>query len=172
MTRGFMGYIKNFSFKNFFLREDANFFKEQIAEIMQTLQNMLDGMKSMGAEEFVEDAKTVTSKIRGIIQGSWVGQKENIEKLQRIGVYLCKALDENDDLEMAVRSSLESIKNEIIKTLAGPVNQLGVDSEEQQAEEPVEEPVSEPEVQGKPSAVSGFSNAGAPPLGMPPNQSI
>jgi hypothetical protein len=169
-----MSYNKILNFKYFILRESDEFLKEKIGKIYGDLQQVQQTMKQVGTDTLLNDVKVVISQIRAIIQGHWLKQQfKYLEVLQKAGVALANAVEENDNLENIVNASVDIIKSEIMDKLSGPINDLGVEPEDQPVEEPTSDmaPPTEPSIAGT-GTVQATQGMATPPLGQPPEGAL
>lgn len=169
-----MEYTKTLDFRQFMLRENDEFLKIKIGKIYGDLQSIQQTMKQIGTESLVNDVKVVISQIRSIVQGHWLKQQfVYLSVLQKVGVALANAVDENDNMEGIVNASVDLIKNNIMDKLEGPVNDLGVEPQDQPTDQPSEEaaPPTEPDIQGV-GTIPTTAGMATPPLGQPPEGAL
>lgn len=169
-----MSYKKLLNFRHFILRESDEFLKEKIGKIYGDLQNIQQTMKQVGTDSLVNDVKVVVSQIRAIVRGHWLKQQfKYLETLQKVGVALANAVEENDNLEGIINASVDLVKSEIMDKLAGPVNDLGVEPQEQPAEAPSGEqsPPTEPDIKGV-GTVPTTQSSSPQALGQPPESAL
>lgn len=169
-----MEYTKLLDFRQFILRESDEFLKEKISKIHGDLQNIQQTMNQIGTDSLVNDIKVVVSQIRAVVQGHWLKQQfVYLSVLQKVGVALANAVEENDNVENIVNASVDLIKKNIIDKLSGPVNDLGVEPQDQPAQQPSGEqtPPTEPDIQGTGTTPTTAGMA-MPPLGQPPEGAL
>ena len=100
-------------FKEFVLKESDEHLVQRVSDILSSVQDLNDSSGDMGVRHLVSNAQTIVNHIRRIIHTHWPQSEAPIlEKLQKCGVAIMKAVEEKDDLQgvlKACQSHLESI---------------------------------------------------------------
>ena len=161
-------------FKTFVLNENRIFLGKEIGNIFTALQEIQDEAKKIGTKNLVRFSEKIVSQIRNLLGGHWSDDDlKFLRGMQKIGVALAKSLEDNDNLEGVILSSVGEVQN-ILKKMNVPINDLGVQSKDagKTTEVPPANtlPPTSPEV--GPEGASGFS-ASTPqkptaPIGDPP----
>ena len=120
--------INDINFKDFILNENKILLAQKVGDILSALQDLNDNMKSIGTRMAVRNIENIVNQIRKILRTKWPDRDQNhIKNLQKCGVFLMKNIEEKNDLEFAVKTSismLEKIVNsnqDLVNNLASPV---------------------------------------------------
>lgn len=113
--------------KDFLLNEEKEYFGQKVATVLNAVQELGGEAPQMGARHLTRLVLTVVNQIRQIIHNEWsMRQREYLEKLQKIGVALMKAVDEKGDLAQVLQASGDELQ-QVMQDLGVPMNQMGAD---------------------------------------------
>jgi hypothetical protein len=112
-------------FKSFLLCEENEYFGSKIGDILNALQELSQGAQNMGSRHLTRLIQAICNEIRGVLRSRWsMRQRPYLEQLQRVGVALMKAIEEQGDMP----GTLASAQHEL-ETMSGklgvPLNQMG-----------------------------------------------
>jgi len=112
-------------FRYFLLNESKQYLGQRAGDILTALQNLHEDAASMGNRALIRASTGIVNQIRRILHGRWDDEDvQHLKSLQKIGVALMKAIDENDDLQEVVASSVSEMEGMLDK-LQVPINSLG-----------------------------------------------
>lgn len=118
-------------FKSFLLNETKYYLGQRAGDILTALQNLQEDMDGLGKRATTRAAQGIVNQIRIILHGRWDEQDEKfLKSLQKIGVALMKAIDENEDIKEIVASSVNEIEKMLDK-LEMPINNLGAEDKKE-----------------------------------------
>lgn len=116
-------------FKEFLLNESTAYFGERIGDILNALNDLEENGRSTGVRYQVRSSEQIVNQIRQILHSNWSDkEKKYLEKLQMVGVAICRAIDEKDDLSDVLSASRHELE-QISAKLGTPVNSLGNEEE-------------------------------------------
>jgi hypothetical protein len=122
-------------FKSFLLHENKYYLGQKAGDLLTALQSLGDDASNIGNRTLIRAVQGIVNQIRRILHGRWDdGDFKYLKVLQKIGVALCKAIDEKEDIA-TVLSSAGTELEDLLSKMGVPVNSLG--SEEETGEEPV-----------------------------------
>lgn len=163
-------------FKTFVLKENRVFLGKEISELLTSLQEIQDEAKKIGTKNLVRFTEKIVNQIRSLLGGHWVDDDYKFLKgMQKVGVALAKAIDDNDNLEEVIASSVSEIQA-ILKKMNVPLNDLGVQTKDagNKPEIPPANTMPPTAPEAGPEGMSGFAvnppEKPTAPIGMPPLQ--
>lgn len=114
-------------FKSFLLNESKHYLGKRSGDILTALQSLQEDISGLGTRAIIRASQQIVNQIRRIVHGRWDEQDvKYLAILQKIGVAIMKAIDEHDDLEEVIASSVSELEKMIDK-LGTPINTLGTD---------------------------------------------
>lgn len=113
--------------KNFLLNEENEYFGHRVGAVLNAVQDLSGESPQMGTRHLTRLVLTVVNQIRQILRNEWsMRQREHMERLQKVGVALMKAIDEKGDLGQTLKASGDELQ-QVMQDLGVPMNQLGSD---------------------------------------------
>jgi len=107
--------------------------------LLTAVQSLGEDAPNLGNRAMIRAVQGVINQIRRILHGRWDdGDIKYLKVLQKIGVALCKAIDEKEDIATVV-SSVTSELEGMLDKMEVPVNNLA--SEEEPDDEQPQEPL-------------------------------
>ncbi len=126
-------------FRYFLLNETKQYLGQRAGDILTALQNLHDDAANMGSRALIRSATGITNQIRRILHGRWNDEDvQYLKCLQKIGVAILKSIDENDDLQEVIASSVTELEG-MLNKLQMPINSLGTEGQEQSTSQAPEE---------------------------------
>jgi hypothetical protein len=114
-------------FKSFLLNETKHYLGQRAGDILTALQNLQDDASGMGSRALIRASQGIVNQIRRILRGRWNEQDvQHLKTLQKIGVALMKAIDENQELPEVIASSVMELEG-LLDKLQVPINSLGTE---------------------------------------------
>lgn len=111
--------------KAFLLNESKEYFSQKISSIQNGIQDISEDSANMGSRHLTRLVLTIVNQIRQVLHNEWSAQERPyLEKLQRVGVALMKAIDEKGDLPGTLKASAGEIQK-ILDDLGVPQNNIG-----------------------------------------------
>lgn len=128
-------------FKNYLLNEQKHYLGQRSGDILTALQNLQDDAENMGSRVLIRVCQGIVNQIRIILHGRWDEEDvKYLKKLQKIGVALMRAVDDNDDLPQVISSAVMELEG-LLNDLQMPINSLGTEDVEPEEDTPPEEPL-------------------------------
>lgn len=129
----------NNTFKDFLLNESKHYLGQKSGDVLNSLQNLQDDSGGMGNRALTRACQVIVNQIRRILHGRW--EEEDVpylNKLQKVGVAIMKAIDEQEDMKEVIASSVAELEGMLDK-LQMPINSLGTEGQKSDNEdEPLE----------------------------------
>ncbi len=126
-------------FKEFLFNENKYYLGQKTGDLLTAVQSLGEDAPNLGNRALIRAVQGVINQIRRILHGRWDdGDVKFLKVLQKIGVALCKAIDEKDDIPTVI-SSVTSELEEMLNKMEVPVNNLV--SEEEPDDEMPQEPL-------------------------------
>lgn len=126
-------------FKSFLLSENKYYLGKKTGDLLTAVQSLGEDAPNLGNRAMIRAVQGVINQIRRILHGRWDdGDIKYLKVLQKIGVALCKAIDEKEDIATVV-SSVTSELEGMLDKMEVPVNNLA--SEEEPDDEQPQEPL-------------------------------
>jgi hypothetical protein len=114
-------------FKNFLLNEESQYFGAKIGDVLNAVQELASDSQNMGSRHLTRLVEQVVNQIRQILRSRWSAQQRPyLEQIQKAGVALMKAIDEQGDLPATLNSVVYELQV-VSKKLGTPLNQVGAD---------------------------------------------
>lgn len=161
-------------FRSFVLNENRVFLGKEIGNILTSLQEIQEEASKIGTKNLVRFTDKIVCQIRSLLGGHWSGDDiKFLKSIQKAGIALAKALEENDNLEQVIGSAISEIQN-TLKKMNVPVNNLAVTPKDAGTLPEIQPantlPPAAPEA--GPESMSGFATSAVQkpqaPLGEPP----
>ena len=125
--------IPKLDFTLYILNETKTHLSQKIGDILSALQNLHDDADHLGTRQLLKASQGIVNQIRRVIHETWPDtEMDSLQILQKIGVALSKAIDENTNLKDVIASSVEELQQ---ASGGHPVNDLGGGNEPSEAEE-------------------------------------
>ena len=126
-------------FKDFLLREAAHYLGQKSGDVLNALQNLRDDAATMGNRSLIRACQGIVNQIRRILHGHWENEDvQYLKKLQKIGVAMMKAIDENEDMQEIIASAVAEMEGMLDK-LQTPINSLGTEDAPETEVEPLQQ---------------------------------
>jgi hypothetical protein len=112
-------------FRSYLLNESKHYLGQRSGDILTALQNLQDDAAGMGSRALIRACQGVVNQIRRIVHGRWDDEDfKYLESLQKVGVAMMKAIDENEDMQEVISSSVMELED-LLSKLEVPINSLG-----------------------------------------------
>lgn len=122
-------------FKSFLLNETKHYLGQRSGDILTALQNLQDDSAGLGQRALLRACQGVVNQIRRILHGRWDEEDvQYLKRLQKVGVAIMRAIDENEDLQEVIASSVAEIEK-MLDDLQVPINSLGTEDTESDEDE-------------------------------------
>jgi hypothetical protein len=127
-----------FQFKDFLISENKYYLGQKSGDLLSAMQALSDDSPNIGNREMIRATQGLINQIRRILHSRWDDEDlKYLKTLQKIGVALCKAIDEKEDIATIVSSAQKELE-EMINDMEVPVNNLGSEDEAgQEQNEPI-----------------------------------
>lgn len=113
------------SFKETLFLETNNYLSQKVGDILSAIENLHDDSNHLGSGQLVKASKGIVNQIRRIVKDDWPDTEINsLKTLQRVGVALAKAIDENGDLKDVLGSAVQELQ-QLTNKSGEPINDLG-----------------------------------------------
>jgi hypothetical protein len=165
---------EDLDFRSFVLNENRAFLGEEIGNILTSLQEIQEEASKIGTKNLVRFTDKIVCQIRSLLGGHWSGEDiKFLKSMQKVGIALAKALEENDSLDQVISGAISEIES-TLKSMNVPVNNLAVTPKEAGSSPQIEPantlPPAAPEI--GPETMSGFAvnppQKPQAPIGEPP----
>ena len=124
--------MSQMKFKDFLLNEDKVYFGEKIGDILNSLHDLVENGKNMGARNLIKSSEEVVNQIRAILHSHWSkSEQKYLKRLQKVGVAIMRAIEERDDLGEILPGCAEEVEH-ISQKIGKPMNDLGVPEKEEE----------------------------------------
>lgn len=115
----------NMNFKDFMINENAAYLGERVGDILTALSELQQNLKGMGKRQTAQTAEGIVNQIRRLLHSSWKKEDiKNLVPLQKIGAAIMRSIEEKDDMETIIASSLDELQK-LSEKLGQPLNNLG-----------------------------------------------
>lgn len=122
-------------FKDFLLNENKYYLGRKAGDLLTAVQSLGEDAPNLGNRALLRAAQGLINQIRRILHGRWDdGDIKYLKTLQKIGVGLCKAIDEKDDIAVVLSSASQELEN-MLNKMEVPLNALGSEEEAEEGEE-------------------------------------
>lgn len=117
--------LKNdMKFKEYILEEQKTYLTQKVGDILSATQELSNDAKNMGSRDLARFSERIVNQIRRILHSNWSREnKKYLEKLQKIGISIIKAIKEKGDLEGTISGAKDHLEK-LISDLGLPINSL------------------------------------------------
>lgn len=130
-----------FHFKDFLISENKYYLGQKTGDLLSSIQSIGEDAPNLGNREMIRAVQGLINQIRRILHSRWDDEDlKYLKTLQKIGVALCKAIDEKEDIATVVSSAQQELEA-MISDMEVPVNNVGSEGEAGD-ENPEPEPLS------------------------------
>lgn len=160
--------MTNFDFKTYVLNENKVYLAKEIGDVLNSAQELSDEVNKIGTRNLVRYGQIIVNKARGILQGHWGNENRKfLKSLQKCAVALAKSIDENDNMEEVLKSTIDALQN-VINKMGVPVNAFEITEKPPEMETPKD--VATQDIAPSNPPVSGFDASQASPISQSPQQ--
>mgnify|MGYP006288479705 FL=1 len=158
--------MTNFNFRTFVMNENKVYLAKEIGDVLNSAQELSDEVNKIGTRNLVRYGQIIVNKARGILQGHWGNEnKKFLIQLQKCAVALAKSIDENDNIEDILKSTIDALQ-QVVNKMGVPVNAFQVTQKPPETEKPKD--VANQDIAPANPPASGFdASASAPTSQMP-----
>ena len=112
-------------FKDFLINEDRAYLGIKMGDILNAIHSLSEDMDGMGPRQLATNAEKIVNEIRRVLHTHWPeDERKYLQKLQKIGVAMMKAIEEKGDLKQIVNSAKSELE-QTLKNLGMPQNDFG-----------------------------------------------
>lgn len=113
------------NFKIYLLNESKSHLGQKIGDILTALQSLSEDSPHLGSRQLLQASKGIANQIRKTVKDDWPDtETATLRILQKVGIALMKAIDENGDLKDVIPSAVQELQK-ASSDLGEPVNDLG-----------------------------------------------
>jgi hypothetical protein len=160
--------MTDFNFREFVLNENKVYLAKEIGDILNSSQELSDEVNKIGTRNLVRYAQIIVNKSRGILQGHWGNENRKFLKgLQKCAVSLAKSIDENDNIEEVLKSTIDTLQKVVTK-MGVPVNAFQITEKPKEMETPKD--VAGQDIAPENPPASGFDLSQAAPTAQYPQK--
>ena len=160
--------MTDFNFREFVLNENKVYLAKEIGDVLNSSQELSDEVNKIGTRNLVRYGQIIVNKSRGILQGHWGNENRKFLKtLQKCAVALAKSIDENDNIEEVLKSTIEALKK-VINKMGIPINAFQITEKPAETETPKD--VAAQDIAPENPPVSGFDTSAAAPISQYPQK--
>lgn len=111
-------------FKYFLLNENSVYLGQKMGDILNAIQELSQEGDHMGKRQLVKHTENIVSMIRRILHSSWPKKnQQHLKGLQKVGVALAKAIEEEGQLSDILKSSDQELQS-ILNDMKVPIQQF------------------------------------------------
>jgi hypothetical protein len=123
-------------FKNFLINENKYYLGQKVGDILSALQSLSEDAPNLGNRALIRASQGIINQIRRVVHGRWDDEDLNsLKSLQKVGVAICKAIDEKSDMSGILAGAVAVIEK-ITQDSEVPVNDLASDQDADEEESP------------------------------------
>jgi hypothetical protein len=123
-------------FKDFLINENKYYLGQKAGDLLSAVQELGEDAPNLGNRSLIRATQDLVNQIRRILHSRWDDEDlKYLKTLQKIGVALCKAIDDKEDIAEVI-SSVQDELEQMTAKMEVPVNNVG---SEDDAEDNVEE---------------------------------
>lgn len=116
-------------FKDYLLNENKYYLGQKAGDLLTAVQSLGEDAPNLGNRALIRAVQGVINQIRRILHGRWDdGDIKYLKSLQKIGVALCKAIDDKEDIPTVINSVGQELEA-LLSKMEVPVNSLGSEDE-------------------------------------------
>lgn len=117
-------------FKNFLLNENKYYLGQKAGDLLTAIQSLGEDASNLGNRALLRATQGIINQIRKILHGNWGDEDlKYLKGLQKIGVALCKAIDDKEDIAEVI-ASVQGELESILGDMEVPINQIGSEEDE------------------------------------------
>lgn len=160
--------MTDFNFRTYVLNENKVYLAKEIGDILNSSQELADEVNKIGTRNLVRYGQIIVNKARGILQGHWGNENRKfLKSLQKCAVALAKSIDENDNIEEVLKSTIDTLQKVITK-MGVPVNAFQITEKPPETEKPKD--VATQDLAPETPPASGFDMSQAAPISQYPQK--
>ena len=111
-------------FRMFLMTEEKVYLGERIGDVLAALQQLKSDGPSIGKRHLIRIITGIVRQIRRILHSNWNYEEDRyLKELQKVGVALMKALDDNEDLVQVISNCVSAVEK-LSGTIDTPINNL------------------------------------------------
>lgn len=123
-------------FRSFLLNESRYYLGHRAGDLLSAMQSLLDDGQQLGNRALIRAAEGLVTQIRRVLHSRWEEEEvKYLKTLQKVGVALSKAVEENADLAEVLPSAVQEMEA-MLQQMEVPVNSMGVEDEPPATEDP------------------------------------
>jgi hypothetical protein len=175
-----MSFEKTISFRRFMVlneNEELQIISSDIVDQITTANKIA----AAGITDVSTQLNVITNYIRQVIQGSWVGQEDELQNLQLVAYNIEDLLNgdgkspDSSDISSLLNACISHIQDKILSKAKGPINNLAVNKKYIPAGKTDDKMVAEPEntsglEQSPIDSGMEMDKSALPPLGGPTDE--
>jgi hypothetical protein len=160
--------MTDFNFREFVLNENKVYLAKEIGDVLNSAQELSDEVNKIGTRNLTRYSQIIVNKSRGILQGHWGNENRKFLKtLQKCAVALAKSIDENDNIEEVLKSTIEALQK-VVGKMGVPINAFQITQKPAEIETPKD--VATQDIAPEAPPVSGFDTSAAAPISQYPQK--
>lgn len=160
--------MTDFNFRTYVLNENKVYLAKEIGDVLNSSQELSDEVDKIGTRNLVRYGQIIVNKCRGILQGHWGNENRKFLKtLQKCAVALANAIDENDNIEDVLKSTISELQN-VVNKMGVPINAFQTTEKPSEIEKPKD--VATQDIAPENPPASGFDMSAAAPTSQYPQQ--
>ena len=160
--------MSNFDFKTFVMNENKVYLAKEIGDVLNSAQELSDEVNKIGTRNLVRYGQIIVNKSRGILQGHWGNENRKfLVSLQKCAVALAKSIEENDNIEEVLKSTIDALQK-VVNKMGVPINAFQVTKKPEETEKPQD--VANQDLAPQMPNISGSSPSQAAPISQYPQQ--
>jgi len=123
-------------FKDFLISENKYYLAQKAGDLLTAVQSLGEDAPNLGNKALIRAAQGIINQIRRIVHSRWDDEDlKYLKVLQKIGVALCKSIDEKEDMAEVI-ASVQSELEEMLNKMEVPINSVGSEEEAEEGQEP------------------------------------
>ena len=147
--------MTNFNFRTYVLNENKVYLAKEIGDVLNSSQELADEVNKIGT-------------CRGILQGHWGNENRKfLKSLQKCAIALAKSIDENDNIENVLKSTIAALQ-QVVNKMGVPVNAFQITKKPAEMEKPKD--VATQDIAPEMPPASGFDMSQAAPTSQMPQK--
>lgn len=128
--------MTNFNFRTYVLNENKVYLAKEIGDVLNSSQELADEVNKIGTRNLVRYSQIIVNKCRGILQGHWGNENRKfLKSLQKCAIALAKSIDENDNIENVLKSTI-AVLQQVVNKMGVPVNAFQITKKPAEMENP------------------------------------
>ncbi len=160
--------MTNFNFRTYVLNENKVYLAKEIGDVLNSSQELADEVNKIGTRNLVRYSQIIVNKCRGILQGHWGNENRKfLKSLQKCAIALAKSIDENDNIENVLKSTIAALQ-QVVDKMGVPVNAFQITKKPAEMEKPKD--VATQDIAPEMPPASGFDMSQAAPTSQMPQK--